>query len=176
MRTSSIGFATIVVVEAGFKSRATVESLEMESSVSQALALRIGDVAAEAGVATSTIRYYERIGLLAKAARVSGQRRYDRSVIERLSLIEIGQRAGLSLDEIRELLDAGSEPISANLHELAERKLPAIDALIERATAMRAWLLKAQTCDCDTVHECGLFEESTVSAIPDGRSLSRPGT
>ena len=135
--------------------------------------LRIGEVAASAGVAASAIRYYERVGLIEPPERVSGQRRYDRSVIERLSLIEIGQRAGLSLDELRELLDAGSEPISANLNELAERKLPAIEELIERAVAMREWLLKAQTCECATVHECGLFDESAVTALPSARETAR---
>jgi MerR family redox-sensitive transcriptional activator SoxR len=142
----------------------------MDGSTTDTPTLRIGDVAAEANVATSAIRYYERIGLLDKPERVSGQRRYDRSVIERLSLIEIGQRAGLSLDELRELLDAGSEPISANLHELAERKLPAIEALIERAIAMREWLLQAQACECETVHECGLFDRAAISAIPGPRA------
>jgi MerR family redox-sensitive transcriptional activator SoxR len=140
----------------------------METSTVETAILRIGEVAQQANVATSAIRYYERIGLLPKAERVSGQRRYDPSVIERLSLIEIGQRAGLSLDELRELLDAGSEPISANLNDLAERKLPAIEALIDRAVAMREWLLKARACDCETLHECGLFDRGAVAHIPDG--------
>jgi MerR family transcriptional regulator, redox-sensitive transcriptional activator SoxR len=142
----------------------------METSSVETATLRIGEVAEQANVATSAIRYYERIGLLPKAERVSGQRRYDPSVIERLSLIEIGQRAGLSLDELRELLAAGSEPISANLNDLAERKLPAIEALIDRAVAMREWLLKARACDCETVHECGLFDREAVAQIPDGRA------
>jgi MerR family transcriptional regulator, redox-sensitive transcriptional activator SoxR len=142
--------------------------------LSEPASLRIGEVAAAANVATSAIRYYERIGLLDEPERVSGQRRYDPSVIERLSLIEAGQRAGLSLDELRELLDAGREPISANLNELAERKLPAIEALIERAIAMREWLLKAQACDCETIHECGLFDRSAISRIPTGPAGAVP--
>lgn len=142
--------------------------------MSEPASLRIGEVAAAANVATSAIRYYERIGLLDEPERVSGQRRYDPSVIERLSLIEAGQRAGLSLDELRELLDAGREPISANLNELAERKLPAIEALIERAIAMREWLLKAQACDCETIHECGLFDRSAISRIPTGPAGAVP--
>lgn len=142
--------------------------------MSEPASLRIGEVAAAANVATSAIRYYERIGLLDEPERVSGQRRYDPSVIERLSLIEVGQRAGLSLDELRELLDAGREPISANLNELAERKLPAIEALIERAIAMREWLLKAQACDCETIHECGLFDRSAISRIPTGPAGAVP--
>ena len=131
--------------------------------------LRIGEVAAAAEVAPSTLRYYERIGLLPEAERVSGQRRYDRSVLERLSLIDVGQRAGLSLDEMRELLDAGSEPISANLRELAARKLPAVEELIARAEAMREWLQRAEACNCETVHECGLFDSALLPEALRGR-------
>jgi MerR family transcriptional regulator, redox-sensitive transcriptional activator SoxR len=123
-------------------------------------------------VATSTIRYYERIGLLPEAERISGQRRYHPEVVRRLSLIEVGQRAGLSLDEIRGLLDAGTEPVSANLRELASRKLPAVEALIERAEAMREWLKLAQACECQTVHECGLFDGSLVGELPPANRLS----
>src|ERR671925_582406 len=124
--------------------------------------LRIGEIAGAADVAPSKIRYYERIGLLPEPERVSGQRRYDRSVLERLALIDVGQRAGLSLDEVRELFDAGSEPISANLRELAARKLPAVEALIVRAEGMREWLRRAEACTCETVHECGLWDPSVL--------------
>jgi MerR family redox-sensitive transcriptional activator SoxR len=126
--------------------------------------LRIGEVAAAANVAPSKLRYYERIGLLPEAERVSGQRRYHPAVLERLSLIDVGQRAGLTLDEMRELLDAGSEPISANLRELAARKLPAVEELIARAEAMRGWLRRAEACNCETVHECGLFDSALLPA------------
>ena len=138
----------------------------LKSALSQEATLRIGEIAAEAGIATSTIRYYERIGLLPEAERTSGQRRYHREVLKLLELIEVGQRAGLSLEEIRELLDAGSEPVSENLRELASRKLPAIEALIERAEAMRAWLKLAEACECNTVHECGLFDGSLGGELP----------
>ena len=43
--------------------------------------MRIGQVAERAGVRASLVRYYEEIGLLPEPARVSGQRRYDRSVL-----------------------------------------------------------------------------------------------
>jgi MerR family transcriptional regulator, redox-sensitive transcriptional activator SoxR len=136
---------------------------------------RIGEVAAAARVAPSKLRYYERIGLLPEAERVSGQRRYDGSVLERLSLIDVGQRAGLSLDEMRDLLDAGSEPISANLRELATRKLPAVEGLIARAEAMRGWLQRAQACDCETVHECGLFDSALLPDALKREERSRVG-
>ena len=73
---------------------------------------------------TSLIRYYERIGLLPAAERVSGQRRYDDTVLRRLAVIDVAQRAGLSLDEIRELVQHGNDPMSDHLRELASGAYP----------------------------------------------------
>ena len=125
--------------------------------------MRIGDVAAKAGVRTSRIRYYEDIGLLPSPDRVSGQRRYDESVLRRLSVIDVAQRAGFSLEEIRQLVDHGNDPMSERLRELAEHRLPEIDALIERAERVRAWLLAASTCGCERIDECALFDDAPAS-------------
>ena len=127
--------------------------------------LRIGEIAERAGVNTSLIRYYERIGLLPAPDRISGQRRYDDSVLRRLAVIDVAQRAGLSLDEIRTLLEIGTDPMAEHLRELAARKLPEIEALIERAQRVRAWLTTAQGCDCQSVDACGLFDDD---ALPPG--------
>ena len=100
--------------------------------------------------------------MLPEPERVSGQRVYDRSVLRRLSLIDVAQRAGLSLEEIRDLLEAGTQPISDRLQELAARKLPEVESLIDRAEAMRDWLRAAEGCDCDAIDDCRLFDEKTV--------------
>jgi DNA-binding transcriptional MerR regulator len=126
--------------------------------------LRIGEVARAAGVRKSLIRYYEAIGLLPPAPRLSGQRRYDGSVLRRLAVIDVAQRAGLSLAEIRELLEIGSDPFSPRLRALAERRLPEVERLIARATRMRAWLETATRCECVTVDECALFDDPALPA------------
>ena len=81
--------------------------------------MRIGEVADRAGVRKSLLRYYEDIGLIEPRERIGGQRRYDESVLRRLAVIDVAQRAGLSLDEVRELLDHGNDPVSDRLRELA---------------------------------------------------------
>jgi MerR family transcriptional regulator, redox-sensitive transcriptional activator SoxR len=58
--------------------------------------LTIGEVARRAGVATSSIRYYERIELLPTPERVSGQRRYGSDVLGKLGLIGVAQRPASS--------------------------------------------------------------------------------
>ena len=127
--------------------------------------LRIGEIAERAGVNTSLIRYYERIGLLSAPERVSGQRRYDASVLRRLAVIDVAQRAGLSLDEIGGLLQIGTEPLSERLQDLARHKLPEIEALIDRAERVRTWLTTATGCDCQSVDDCALFDNA---ALPVG--------
>ena len=104
--------------------------------------LSIGEVALRAGLNPSAIRYYERIGLLPDAERVSGQRRYDETVLGRLAVIEFAQRAGFTLAETRTLLSGFSEkvPPSARWRSLANQKLPEIEALIARATGMKRLL------------------------------------
>jgi MerR family redox-sensitive transcriptional activator SoxR len=133
--------------------------------------MRIGEVARRAGVRVSLLRYYEEIGLLPEAPRVSGQRRYDDSVLRRLAVIDVAQRAGLTLDEIRELVDHGNDPMSDRLRELAARRLPEIDALIERAQRVRAWLTDALTCGCDGIDDCGLFDDP---ALPEAKHTRAP--
>ena len=129
--------------------------------------MRIGEVARRGGVNVSLVRYYDRIGLLPAAERVSGQRRYDESALRRLAVIDVAQRAGLSLEEIKELLEHGDDPMSDRLRDLADQRLPEIDALIERAQRVRAWLASATGCGCQSIDECALFDEPELpSARP----------
>src|SRR4051812_20442149 len=112
--------------------------------------LTIGQVADRAGVNTSHIRFYERVGVLPRPERVRGQRRYRDEVLHRLSIVDVAQRAGLTLDEIAPLTGPGNSSADASRHirRLAGEKLPHIDALIARAQAVRHWLEVAQSCDC----------------------------
>ena len=134
--------------------------------------MRIGEVAQRAGVKTSLLRYYEEVGLLPEPERVSGQRRYDHGVLRRLAVIDVAQRAGMSLDEIRLLVQHGTEPISGQLRELAARKLPEIDALIERAQRVRTWLQDAMSCGCQRIDDCALFDDPALPSAKDARPLA----
>jgi DNA-binding transcriptional MerR regulator len=122
--------------------------------------LGIGEVARRTGKAPSAIRYYEEIGLLPEPVRISGRRQYEAEVVRTLAVIETAQRAGLTLDEIRLLSEA--DPASEGLRQLAERKLPEVQALIERAEVVRGWLECAARCECPTLDDCPLFDD------PDG--------
>lgn len=105
--------------------------------------LTIGEVAALADVATSTLRYYERVGLLAPPERASGRRRYDPGVIQRLAVIDVAKQAGFTLEEIRELLAGfdGFLPSSERWRHMAARKLPEVEALLRDVQRMRRLLV-----------------------------------
>ena len=122
--------------------------------------LTIGEVARRAGVATSSIRYYERIGLLPKPDRLGGQRRYDTEVLGKLGFIGVAQSAGFKLREIKELIDGvdGATGMGEQMRALSGQKLVEVEALLERTKAMKGWLEVAKECGCATPEECALFE------------------
>jgi MerR family transcriptional regulator, redox-sensitive transcriptional activator SoxR len=136
--------------------------------------LAIGELAGLAGKRPSLIRYYEQIGLLPQPVRVSGQRRYDTAAVRTLAVIDTAQRAGLTLEEIKALLAASPDDISATerLRDLANRKLPEIAALIERTELVRRWLESAARCECPDLDECPLFDDPPLEAMP--RQHPRP--
>jgi MerR family redox-sensitive transcriptional activator SoxR len=123
--------------------------------------LTIGQVATRAGVNSSAIRYYERVGLLPEPERRSGQRRYTDETVRRLGVIDVAKRAGFSLDDARALLATGEDgtPAHDQIRELARRKLPEVESLIERAEAMKGWLTAASGCNCQTLDVCRLFAD-----------------
>lgn len=74
----------------------------------------IGQVAQVAGVPTSTLRYYERIGLLQAAGRIAGNyRRYGMEALEQLRFIRAAQATGFSLEDVTALLQLRDAPASA---------------------------------------------------------------
>ena len=65
----------------------------------------IGQLAKEANVPTSTVRYYERVGLLQPDGRSSGNYRvYGPAALKRLRFIRAAQATGFTLDDVTALL------------------------------------------------------------------------
>lgn len=119
----------------------------------------IGEVAEMAGVSVSAIRYYERNGLLSEVERVSGQRRFTADAVRRLEVIAAAKGAGFSLADVKAMLtsiDAGALA-HEQLRALAARRLPEVEAEIERAQAQRNWLAAAGACGCESLDDCALF-------------------
>lgn len=116
----------------------------------------IGDLARQAGVRPSALRYYESVGLLTPPTRVNGRRVYDPGAIDVLRLVQLAKGAGFSVAEIRRLLNGfdRTTPASARWQAMATRKLEDVNALIARAEHMRELLEKLLTCKCVQLAEC----------------------
>ena len=103
--------------------------------------IRIGALAANAGVRVQTIRYYERVGLLRPSRRdPSGYRWYDRKAIETLRFVKGVQRLGFSLEEISALIASG---LLSQTHEcgaaseLARAKVTEIETKIRQLKSLK---------------------------------------
>jgi Hg(II)-responsive transcriptional regulator len=98
----------------------------------------IGQLASAAGVGIDTVRYYERSGLLAPAARsASGYRKYGKEELDRLQFIRRAQHLGFSLGEIGELLAISRRGDVAAMYEAARSRLEDIDQRIAELHRMR---------------------------------------
>lgn len=115
--------------------------------------LPIGEIAMRAGLRTSAVRYYERLGLLPAPERRNGRRQYVESVMDRLAVIRFARETGFTLREIRELL--AGRPYSSRLRRMAGAKVVELDEQIARARAMQAVLKMALGCNCLSMEECG---------------------
>jgi MerR family transcriptional regulator, redox-sensitive transcriptional activator SoxR len=120
------------------------------------MTLSIGEVAAQAGVRTSAIRYYEDVGILPEPERVGGRRRYSHTVVDQLRVIRFAQGAGLSLDEIRVLFHGfGADvPPAVRWQELATNKLADLDRQVEQISRMRRALESTLSCGCLRIEDC----------------------
>jgi MerR family mercuric resistance operon transcriptional regulator len=103
----------------------------------------IGELADAVGVTSQAIRFYERKGLLSAAERgANGYRLYDESTLSRLRFVNVAQAAGLTLSEIRsiiELRDDGTVPC-AHVVTLIDTKLADVRARIRHLAALQAEL------------------------------------
>jgi Hg(II)-responsive transcriptional regulator len=140
--------------------------------------LRIGEVAARAGVNIQTLRFYERRGLLEEPARrPSGYRAYPPETVRVVRFIKHAQELGFTLREVEELLrlrDSTSTPCS-EVQAAAEAKVADIEGKVRRLLAMkRALTLLVKSCARNASPECPLLEAlEEAQAGQGGRRASR---
>jgi MerR family redox-sensitive transcriptional activator SoxR len=119
--------------------------------------LAISEVARVFGLRTSAIRYYEQIGILPSPMRKNGQRRYEKSVLFRLAVVQQARESGFTLEEIRELF-FGFQPATRppkRWHKLSERKIAELQLRMKRLKLMQTLLKQIQGCRCNALDECG---------------------
>lgn len=121
--------------------------------------LTIGAVAARTGVAPSALRYYEDEGLISAERTASGQRRYHRAEIRRISFIRAAQEVGLSLAEIGDALHSLPDrrtPTEKDWAKLSAEWRPRLDAQIAMLERLRDRLDGCIGCGCLSMKVCRL--------------------
>lgn len=129
--------------------------------------LTVGELASRAGVATSTLRFYEDSGLIVSVRTAAGHRRYAAEVLRRVSFIKVAQRVGLSLADISEALvslPGQRTPTRTDWARLAKRWQPVLDERIALLTSLRDQLDSCIGCGCLSLTSCKLYNPNDIAS------------
>ncbi|MCC2520960.1 helix-turn-helix domain-containing protein [Vibrio coralliilyticus] len=121
----------------------------------------IADVSRQSGLKPSTLRYYEKLGLIRSIGRNGLRRQYAPSVLNKLNIICLGRLAGLSLVEISAMFDDKDE--LAIDRALLTKKTNEIDAQIKRLQAVRDSLNHVANCPEPSHLDCPSFQKMMKS-------------
>lgn len=124
--------------------------------------MKIGELSRATGAKVETIRFYERLGLLAAPARTTGNyRAYELAHLARLSFIRRARDLGFTLDQVRDLLDLADDRDRScmGVDAIATSHLAAIDRKISDLQALRDELDRViGSCRQGTVADCRIIE------------------
>jgi MerR family redox-sensitive transcriptional activator SoxR len=126
--------------------------------------MRIGEVARQSGVAASTLRYYEKAGLIPPPSRTGKQRQYDQQVLGRIRIIALARDAGFSVGETRRFLNGfpnGTTP-AARWREMSRRKIAELDEMMARLAHMKAILDASFHCECRKLEDCERYVAAKI--------------
>lgn len=119
-----------------------------------------GELAARSGVAVSALHFYERQGLIQSRRTTGNQRRYARAMLRRVAFIQVSQRVGISLAEIRaalETLPEGRTPSHEDWARLSAGWRDSLDRRIAQLEELRDELSGCIGCGCLSLDRCTLF-------------------
>jgi len=129
--------------------------------------LSIGEVSARTGLAVSAIRYYEAEGLITPWRSPSGQRRFARADLRRLSFIRIAQALGFSLSRIAQTLadlPDGRPPGKADWARISRGFRRDLDQRIAELETLRDRLDGCIGCGCLSLDACALYNPDDTAA------------
>ncbi|GAA2148005.1 redox-sensitive transcriptional activator SoxR [Kitasatospora kazusensis] len=138
--------------------------------------LTIGQLAERSGLATSALRYYEKVGLIHATRTAGGQRRFERASLRRVAFVRAAQRVGLSLDEARAALDRLPQdraPSTGEWSGAAAAWQHRIDQQIEELERLKRKLTGCIGCGCLSISRCALYntDDRAGMAGPGARYL-----
>lgn len=119
--------------------------------------LKPGQIAERAGVAVSTLHYYESIGLISSRRTAGNRREYRRDTLRILAFIRASQRVGIDLDRIKEAIDELPDdglPTKRDWARIAREWRDDLNRRIERLTALRDRFSDCIGCGCLSLRSC----------------------
>lgn len=132
--------------------------------------LPIGEVSRRSGFAASAIRYYESEGLIHASRNGGGQRRFERAVLRRLAFIRAATNIGLTLDEIRDEMNALPEqrtPTRADWQRLSRHWRDRLDDQIAALVKLRDGLDSCIGCGCLSLKRCQVSNPADIMGTTD---------
>jgi DNA-binding transcriptional MerR regulator len=121
----------------------------------------IGNIAKASGISVEAIRYYEKQGLIAEPARDNnGYRQYSTDTTQRIQFIVNAKHAGLSLNEIKELLALSADASSQQVKTLIDEKLLEINHKLESLKSIQQTLQRlSKSCDgAKSIGDCPIMD------------------
>ncbi len=117
--------------------------------------MKIGELSDQVGIAPSTIRYYEQVGLIDPPERINGQRSFPTSALQSLRFIQLAQAGGFTIAEIKTIFDGyPNTKLGDQWHTLAKTKKLEVRSKIQELKRVDALLDALLKCECATIDEC----------------------
>jgi MerR family transcriptional regulator, copper efflux regulator len=121
----------------------------------------VGEVAERFGLPTNVLRHWESVGLLEPARDSAGRRRYVHDDIARVAAIQRNKDAGMTLDQIRVLLDAGAP----ERHAVLQGHLDDLDRRMEQMRISREMTEHAYRCQAHDISACPRFQAHVADLL-----------
>ena len=147
--------------------------------------MKIGELARSTGATVKTIRFYEDQGLLPAAPRTeSGYRIYGTHDVERLEFIRKAKRIGMSLEEIRGVLQLSDrdDPTCVHVRALLDEKIARLDRALDELRDFRIELVALrdgagvlEDCHPTGANVCGIVERSEIALDDTSAAWLRGG-
>lgn len=121
--------------------------------------LTVGEVAERSGIAVSAVHFYERKGLIASVRNDANHRRYSATVLRKIAVIQVAQRAGIPLREVAAAMDflPPEEKVTVKHWEkLSTQWTQELDDRIVRLQRLRDGMAGCIGCGCLSMDVCKL--------------------
>ncbi len=130
--------------------------------------LSVGEVAKRCGVAVSALHFYESKGLIHSRRNAGNQRRYNKEVLRRVSVIKAAQKMGISLAEIGEQFEAlpsNRAPSQRDWQKMSRGWQTSLNERIAYLERLRDYLTGCIGCGCLSMKVCPLYNDEDRLAV-----------